>query len=48
MSVWRADQVAPSRLRAKSIARETDVVFDAMYLLADEVSGRLLSGAFEK
>ena len=41
----------PSRIHAAQelIARETGVIFDAMYLLADEIGGgRLPSGAFEK
>ncbi len=49
---WRADPGSrPSRIYAaqESIARESGVVFDTMYLLADEVgSGRLPSGAFDK
>ena len=49
---WRRDPASrPSRIYAaqESIARETGVIFDTMYLLADEVGGgRLPSGAFEK
>ena len=49
---WRRrSRSRPSRIYAaqESIARETGVVFDTMYLLADEIgSGRLPSGAFEK
>ena len=49
---WRADPGSrPSRIYAaqESIARESGVVFDTMYLLADEVGrGRLPSSAFEK
>ena len=49
---WRRDPTSrPSRIHAAqdSIAREFGLIFDAMYLLADEVGGgRLPSGAFEK
>ena len=50
--MWRRDSASrPSRVYAtsESIAREFDVIFDAMFLVADEVgSGRLPSSAFEK
>jgi hypothetical protein len=49
---WRTDPASrASRIYAaqESIARESGVIFDSMYLLADEVGGgRLPSGAFEK
>ena len=49
---WRADPGSrPSRVDAaqESIARGSGVVFDTMYLLADEVGrGRLPSSAFDK
>jgi hypothetical protein len=50
--VWRADPASrPSRIYAaqEAIIRDFGVIFDTMYLLADEVGGgRLPSGAFEK
>ena len=50
--VWRRDPGSrPSRIHAaqESIAGERGVVFDTMYLLADEVGlGRLPSSAFER
>ena len=50
--VWRADPGSrPSRIYAaqESIARDDGIVFDAMFLLVDEVGGgRFPSGAFEK
>jgi hypothetical protein len=49
---WRRDPASrPSRIYAarESIAREFDVIFDAMFLVADEIGGgRLPSGAFER
>jgi hypothetical protein len=49
---WRADPGSrPSRVNAaqESIASGSGVVFDSMYLLADEIgTGRLPSSAFEK
>jgi hypothetical protein len=49
---WRADPASrPSRIVAaqESIVRESGVIFDTMYLLANEVGGgRLPTGAFEK
>jgi hypothetical protein len=49
---WRADPASrPSRIYSAqgSIVRESGVIFDTMYLPADEVGGgRIPSGAFEK
>lgn len=50
--IWRADPSSrPSSIFAaqESIVRDFGVIFDTMYLLADEIGGgRLPSGAFEK
>ena len=50
--VWRRDPASrPSRIYAgqESIARDLGVIFDTMYLLADEVGrGRLPSSAFQR